>query len=271
MLRLLRIVVLYGIFFVACLLIAVAYVPTTNPALQMAITFLAPAALVGVLERRKGIKLRNEKVARAIEQYDADFLEDRIKLNRAVEAHASAVARNFRKSVTVNDYGAITRDDRDAAARELLESVGVSLSVMTAGEAAVHIQNILDSIKQEATREGFDPSFLPTNGIDFEEWVAEGLRKFGWDAYATQASGDQGVDVIAKKDDVSIAIQCKLYSQAVGNKAVQEALAGAAHMGISKAAVLTNAEFTRSAKELAASTGVLLLSPEDIPSLHVRF
>lgn len=41
-------------------------------------------------------------------------------------------------------------------------------------------------------------------------------------------------------------------------------------MGLDRAAVLTNAEFTRSAKDLAASTGVLLLSPEDIPTLADR-
>ena len=41
-------------------------------------------------------------------------------------------------------------------------------------------------------------------------------------------------------------------------------------MGLNKAAVLTNAEFTKSARELAGTTGVLLLSPEDIPTLSER-
>ena len=58
------------------------------------------------------------------------------------------------------------------------------------------------------------------------------MRQFGWDAHATQGSGDQGKDVIAKRDGVSSAIQCKLYSKPVGNKAVQEALAGAQYAGM---------------------------------------
>ena len=65
-------------------------------------------------------------------------------------------------------------------------------------------------------------------------------------------------------------IQCKLYTGSVGNKAIQEAYSGMKHFGLDKAAVLTNANFTKSAKELAASTGVLLLSPEDIPTLSER-
>ena len=128
----------------------------------------------------------------------------------------------------------------------------------------------VEALEEQQIEEGFSAKEHPEDGWEFEHWVAEALQKFGWQALATQGSGDQGVDVVATKDGLSLGIQCKRYTGSVGNKAVQEVYAGAKHMGLDKAAVLTNAHFTRSAKELAASTGVLLLSPEDIPTLSER-
>ena len=57
----------------------------------------------------------------------------------------------------------------------------------------------------------------------------------------------------------------------VGNKAVQQALAGQHHFGLAKAAVLTNCGFTRSATELAASTGVVLMTHHDLPQADKLF
>ena len=44
---------------------------------------------------------------------------------------------------------------------------------------------------------------------EFEEWVARFLRIAGYKANATKKSGDYGVDVVAEKDNTSIAIQVK--------------------------------------------------------------
>jgi restriction system protein len=75
----------------------------------------------------------------------------------------------------------------------------------------------------------------------------------------TQASGDQGVDVVANLAGLKVVLQCKKYSQPVGNAAVQEVIAGKAFEQAHAAAVVTNATFTPSAKQLATTTGVHLL------------
>ena len=74
----------------------------------------------------------------------------------------------------------------------------------------------------------------------------------------TRASGDQGVDILATRNGKRYAIQCKNYEGTVGNFAVQEAYAGARFYGCDEAAVVCPGEFTRAARELAASTGVHL-------------
>lgn len=94
---------------------------------------------------------------------------------------------------------------------------------------------------------------------------------YGWNAEVTSGSGDQGVDVIAEKNNKKIGLQCKLYSKAIGNKAVQEAHAGKSYHGLDAVGVMSNAEFTSSARDLALATNVILCSNHDIPSLYEMF
>lgn len=94
---------------------------------------------------------------------------------------------------------------------------------------------------------------------DFERKCAEILRDLNYEANVTKGSGDQGVDVVAKKKDKIIAIQCKKYSQPVGNKAVQEVIAGKDYYGADFAVVVSNASFTPSARKLASKCNVILL------------
>lgn len=96
-------------------------------------------------------------------------------------------------------------------------------------------------------------------GHEFERFTADLLRKLGYErVQVTQGSGDQGVDVIAVKDGKKYAIQCKRYSQKLGNKPVQEVFAGKTIYGCNVAVVLTNNYFTDGAKEAARATGVEL-------------
>ena len=97
------------------------------------------------------------------------------------------------------------------------------------------------------------------DGHKFEYFCAGLLKKNGFkDVYITRGSGDQGIDIVAYKDEIKYGIQCKCYSSAVGNKAVQEVFAGRTFYSCHVGVVLTNQFFTESAKELARKNGVLL-------------
>ena len=100
---------------------------------------------------------------------------------------------------------------------------------------------------------------LKLDGPEFEAYVALVLEDNGFrHVELTKGSGDQGVDILAERNGKTYAIQCKNYEGAVGNSAVQEAYTGAQFYGCDAAAVICPGEFTRGAKELAQSTGVLL-------------
>lgn len=96
-------------------------------------------------------------------------------------------------------------------------------------------------------------------GHEFEQWCAELLRHNGFrDVEVTKGSHDQGVDILANKDDIKYAIQCKCYASKLGNTPVQEVFTGKTiyhcHVGV----VMTNSYFTESARKAAEATGVLL-------------
>ena len=97
------------------------------------------------------------------------------------------------------------------------------------------------------------------DGYQFEYQCAEILKRNGFSrVQVTQSSGDQGVDIIARKHRKKYGIQCKYYSYPVGNKAVQEAYAGADFYDCDAAMVMTNNTFTRAARELAEKLEVEL-------------
>lgn len=104
-----------------------------------------------------------------------------------------------------------------------------------------------------------------TDGYEFEIFIANLLLKNGFDsAETTKKSGDYGADVIAEKDKIRYAIQCKFYSQPVSNKAVQEVFSAKQYYGCHVSVVATNSRFTNSAIELANITGTLLWDRDKI-------
>src|ERR1035438_4284004 len=88
-------------------------------------------------------------------------------------------------------------------------------------------------------------------GAEFEVFCANQLQSCGWAVRVTPLCRDQGVDVIAEKNGLLVALQCKLYSSPVGNKAVQEIAAGRVYQQAHHGAVVTNGTYTASAEQLA--------------------
>lgn len=105
-------------------------------------------------------------------------------------------------------------------------------------------------------------------GLEFEEYIKDLLERLGYkNVIKTPASGDFGVDVIAEKDNVKYAIQCKNYQGQLSNKCVQEAFSGKQHYNCHVGVVVTNSYFSPHAIEQAKSTGVLLWDRDKLISM----
>lgn len=130
------------------------------------------------------------------------------------------------------------------------------------------IGNWIKHIAEEKNEQFGKIDFETMPGAMFEIFCQDALENSGWSVVRKAGTGDQGVDLIAKRDGVIIAIQCKRYSKPVGNKAVQEVEAGRQFEQANRAAVVSTADYTPAARQLAASLGVLLLHHEDLKRLH---
>lgn len=105
------------------------------------------------------------------------------------------------------------------------------------------------------------------DGVHFEMFCRDLLLKNGFtNVETTQSSGDHGIDILAEKDDISYAIQCKCYSSNIGNAAIQQAHTGKSIYKKDIAVVLTNQYFTEQAKTEATVLGVKLWDRDKLNS-----
>lgn len=102
-------------------------------------------------------------------------------------------------------------------------------------------------------------------GIEYEIHIANIINnETKWSAEVTKSSGDQGADLVLSKGPLTAIIQTKYYSSKVGNNAIQEAYSAKKFYNSDLAFVVSNAEFTNSAKELAEKTGVKIVSEKEL-------
>lgn len=96
-------------------------------------------------------------------------------------------------------------------------------------------------------------------GYEFEYYCAGLLEDCGFsEVEVTRASGDFGVDILAQKEGVTYAIQCKRYNEPVGIRAVQEIYFGRDYYDCMVGCVMTNQYFTQPAVDAAQKLKILL-------------
>ncbi|TGQ83741.1 restriction endonuclease [Mesorhizobium sp. M8A.F.Ca.ET.207.01.1.1] len=178
---------------------------------------------------------------------------------------------SFRKQVEATYQNAFRLDpdgkpDLSKVVRELTRFLKrEAVSIMQSydeEEAAAGIASIC------ALSLGRRPEPIHTRGISYEKEVAERLSKLGYDVETTPITGDFGADLIAEKDELRYALQCKSYVKPVGVKAVQEAAGSRRYYKCDFAVVVSMSGFTAAAQELSIELGVLLASDSSLDRLE---
>ena len=103
----------------------------------------------------------------------------------------------------------------------------------------------------------------------FEELVGEAYRRQGYQVTENYQSGpDGGVDLILKKDDQLVLVQCKQWrSQKVGVKIVRELFGVMAASKASRGIIVTCGYFTQEAIDFASGKPIELISGNDLIEL----
>ena len=117
------------------------------------------------------------------------------------------------------------------------------------------IINELNMIKKH-----IDTNFMQINPYDFEEFTKHLFGQMSYSAIQTKNTGDFGADVIAKKGEDTVLIQCKRNSVGnnVSNVIVQQTLGAMWKYEANKSIIVTTSDFTVSAHHQARNAPVEL-------------
>lgn len=198
----------------------------------------------------KEVENEHEFIEKSKEQY---IISEMVK-------HYSTLNMKYNRSNIVDDYGIEQFDDTqfdedlEYFAKNVLKDETLSKSFLFRCFVKAGKFSKIDD---------FDLSQVKT-GEDYERFVRELCVSAGFECGMTPTTGDQGVDLIVSKGQIHIAIQCKYYSSAIGNSAVQEVIAGKEFYNCDYACVVSNQDYTYQARTLARAAEIELLSHETL-------
>ena len=218
-------------------------------------------------KKQKEKNIRKATIKQLVRKLPKDF-------EAIIEKNFKVVAGAYRKSVTSNAFGKKNYDKFLPQLQEYLEDnskivdrldreFGVEVT-FDEGALDKYIAIIETKIKESDSRFDYSDEMDP---YDYEHLCAEEFKKNKWDAEATQGSSDQGVDVIATKDTRTLVAQCKRFMKPVGNKAVQEIVAGMKYYEATEGVVIAPNGYTNSAKNLAEANNIKLIHHSEIGNL----
>jgi len=198
------------------------------------------------------------------------------EIKSIIENNIKIVAAAYRTSVTSNSFGKKNYNKFNTELEEFIEDNSKVLKrirefcekeyetyeINIVNDSVIKfIENEIEELYQNADyTDEIDP-------FEYEHYCAEEFKKNGWIAEATQGSSDQGVDVKASRDGIDLVAQCKRFAKPVGNKAVQEVVAGIKYYAANKGIVIAPNGFTKSAKKLAESNNIDLIHHSEIKDL----
>ena len=105
------------------------------------------------------------------------------------------------------------------------------------------------------------------SGAEFEAYVGGVLLHNGYLVDFTKATGDFGVDLVARRGTDVVAVQCKRRIKPVGAAAVQQVVAGAVMYQCLSTMVISNQSFTSAAVALAERHRCLLIDGSELSRL----
>jgi hypothetical protein len=199
-----------------------------------------------VVFRQRETELRNQQ-----NRAEQQAVEELLKRHQDLVDKFLEIAE--RKVSIIDDYG---DENWDALPKEV-ETCIAKIAKKEAGSVfytfpfETELTKVFREHHERRKSQSAPTDFSNMTGVEFETHVGRMLKSAGYDVAGTPATGDQGADLIAKKNGRTHIIQAKCYQGAVGNKAVQEVIAAVSFYNGDEGWVVTNSTFTPSAVALA--------------------
>ena len=193
-------------------------------------------------------------------------------IDKLITQHKNVLYMKYKQTHYIDEYGTMCSNGWD---REVIYFINHVVKPQIGADINIKnikfkINSLMHNIQEEENNSGNKKNKTKKQakkiktGVDYERYVGEILQQNEYQVKETPTTGDQGVDLIATKNNIRIAIQCKFYSKPVGNKAVQEVATGKEFYDCEYACVVSNNTYTLSAKKLASASNVLLFNESNI-------
>lgn len=116
---------------------------------------------------------------------------------------------------------------------------------------------------------GLANNFGNMSPFDFEHFVARLLKEMGYRTEVTKKTGDYGTDIIAKKGNKIIAVQCKRHNEKnlVGNKLIQQLLGSMNFYHATQCIFVTTSYYTKPAINQALNAPIELWDKDTFHNL----
>lgn len=214
------------------------------------------------------------KAARVAKEQESDSRQEESKtlFLRLIQKHRETLIRKRAQSSFTDEYGRL----QDSGWTQHAEYFISNVALPTIQEKGLPIGfskgECIALLNAEITPEIAENQRTPltlanvATGVDYELFVTDILKGAGWSVVMTPASGDHGADIIANRDLVRVAIQCKLYSSPVGNGSVQEVYSAKDFYECDFGIVVSNADYTKAARKAATNLKVHLVHHDTLIS-----
>lgn len=120
-----------------------------------------------------------------------------------------------------------------------------------------YLKGNFDKEKDEIN-ERFNLNNIKT-GEQFEVYLSNLFKKFGYKVSHCGKTGDQGADLVLKIADFMYVVQAKYYTSKLSNTPVQEVTGALRYYNANQGVVVTNSSFTQGAIKLAKTNNIILI------------
>lgn len=124
---------------------------------------------------------------------------------------------------------------------------------------------------QEVEEKKYSTTYLKSNPLDFEHFVADVLKhRYGFEAFVTKSSGDFGVDIEHGVGDGKVLGQVKCYREDMGFQPIAILHSNMVKQNASKGYVVSTAGFNENACSYAEGLNIDLINGMELVEMWIN-
>ena len=125
-------------------------------------------------------------------------------------------------------------------------------------------------IGKPSTRTDLASSVCSMTAVAFTEFTVSLFREMGYTVEITSGTSDNGIDLLLRKNNQTIAVQCKRWSAPVGEPVVRDFYSALMSSGAHSGYIVTTSTFTSHAYSFAQGKPIQLVDLEALVDLATR-